>query len=452
MKIKNKKISNRSIFFGIAFLLLFLSYFANAWKVTPSEYFYGFERYPEGLVVGRLIKAEKDGVLSAGGYTGIAYNSDPTKTEEELVSAYTPRQHDIYLTNKTAPDSFHIYPSQIGGQAITYSVIQKISPFSHVRNMQLFRIINSALTAFCFILFLGWGYRNFGFKSSLIAFILLLFSPWINNFAHNLWWSLWSFFLPFLCLLFLLERRDGTKYRTISNVGSYILIFTSVFIKCFFSGYEFITSNLFALICPVFYYTIVHRQKIMSFIVMSLKVGITSVLAVLASMFVLVLQMRSITGSFSDGINHILLSYSKRTTSDVIAGNKPAFSYSGILEKYFGGDAFALGYFTESSFQFHFGYLVLIILICGIILFVRKKRYNDREYLKNKALILTTLFSILAPLSWFIVFKQHASEHPHLDYIVWYMPFLLFGFLLIGRCISSFLSKNNDSVSFVGKG
>lgn len=40
--------------------------------------------------------------------------------------------------------------------------------------------------------------------------------------------------------------------------------------------------------------------------------------------------------------------------------------------------------------------------------------------------------SITAPLSWFIIFKGHSYLHTHMNPIVWYMPFMLLGFVLTG--------------------
>jgi hypothetical protein len=48
------------------------------------------------------------------------------------------------------------------------------------------------------------------------------------------------------------------------------------------------------------------------------------------------------------------------------------------------------------------------------------------------ALVGATWFSILAPLSWFVIFKAHAYVHPHMDYIAWHMPFVLFGAAVLG--------------------
>jgi hypothetical protein len=47
-------------------------------------------------------------------------------------------------------------------------------------------------------------------------------------------------------------------------------------------------------------------------------------------------------------------------------------------------------------------------------------------------LVVATWVSILAPLSWFFVFKSHSYIHTHINFVVWQMPFTLFGFATWG--------------------
>jgi hypothetical protein len=53
--------------------------------------------------------------------------------------------------------------------------------------------------------------------------------------------------------------------------------------------------------------------------------------------------------------------------------------------------------------------------------------------------MLSTWVSILAPLSWFIIFKAHSYIHTHMNYIVWQMPFVLFGSALCGVVLAGVL-------------
>jgi len=47
--------------------------------------------------------------------------------------------------------------------------------------------------------------------------------------------------------------------------------------------------------------------------------------------------------------------------------------------------------------------------------------------------------SILAPLSWFVLFKGHSFVHKQQDPIVWFMPFMFYGIGLLGITAEKFL-------------
>ena len=39
------------------------------------------------------------------------------------------------------------------------------------------------------------------------------------------------------------------------------------------------------------------------------------------------------------------------------------------------------------------------------------------------------------PIAWFVIFKNHSIIHIHMNLVLWYLPFLLFGSVLIGYVI-----------------
>lgn len=100
----------------------------------------------------------------------------------------------------------------------------------------------------------------------------------------------------------------------------------------------------------------------------------------------------------------------------------------------------------------HFGLIRMSFLavVCFAVIFsllsLVPERFSPTTYLnrvKNRALVLTTWVAILGPLSWFSVFKAHAYIHLGFDEIVWYMPFCLFVFALIGSVTVSLIKDIN---------
>jgi hypothetical protein len=66
---------------------------------------------------------------------------------------------------------------------------------------------------------------------------------------------------------------------------------------------------------------------------------------------------------------------------------------------------------------------------------LKKGSLPDRG--KSYSLLGATWFSILSPITWFLVFKGQAYVHTHTNYLAWHMPFTLFGFTLCGMVLRS---------------
>jgi ABC-type multidrug transport system permease subunit len=82
----------------------------------------------------------------------------------------------------------------------------------------------------------------------------------------------------------------------------------------------------------------------------------------------------------------------------------------------------------------------------GMLYFLRNRCVAEEEKQKRVALIFATWFSILAPLSWFIIFKSHSYLHVHMNFIVWQMPFVFFGFAVCGLVVKSLLPARQTSI------
>ena len=151
---------------------------------------------------------------------------------------------------------------------------------------------------------------------------------------------------------------------------------------------------------------------------------------VLAQIVILFTQIRFLEGQFSDGVNHILTSFVRRSE---VAPTDSQMSLFELIKAYLANDAFALG-FLPNNIPAYFGVLIIIAILALILIYKKKKDLM-------KPLIITTSFSILAPLSWLVIFKQHSIEHMHMDYIIWYIPFLLYVFCTVGVAVSLLISK-----------
>lgn len=432
MKAPINKSQKTILFLCVTFIALFLNYSVNFFKVASFEEFYNFDKFSEAFVMGKLARSKSKGVFTDGGLTGYNYNKDSTTLDGTIFANEYPMQLEYFLNEHPLPPDYITYESQTGGQAILYSILDNILPLDSRTHFRIFKLINAFLVALCFTIFISWSYRNFGIISSSILLLLTIISPWLISFGHSLWWALWSFYLPFLALLLLLEKRNAGK--SISNRKILLYIFLMVFLKCVFTGFEFISTTLVMMICPAVYYFFIERRSFKEFFIFTFKVGFIAVAAVIAEMALLVTQIQALKGSWSEGINHIISSYSRRTefsANDDFKGFEQPSIFE-TLSEYLQGNAFNLGF---GDTQIHFIVLITIILLSSLGLLILSKQSANLRL--TQALAVTTAFSVLCPLSWFIIFKQHAAVHLHLDYIVWYMPFILFGYLVFGQFVST---------------
>ncbi|GEM_PF-2109169 len=453
----------QSVFYIICFLLLFLSFFLNLFKVIPDDMYTEYETFVESLVVGKMAKAEKDGVLASAGFPGVNY--DKNLVQDSLVRANVDRVEDMYVRDniinqfkleqikyyqnqEKTPDNYCVYVSHSGGQAMFYYYVQKLLPFDKDVRYQLLRALNCALLALCFLLFIGWVYRNFDFVAALVTFLFIFTSSWLVLFAGNgLWWSLWSFFAPFLTMLLLLEKKHCNP-RQVSNVKILSWLFIAFLIKLAFSGLEFISTVMLTPFIPIVYYAWLERWKIKDFIIRSVNAGLVTLGAVVIQFAILIVQLKYLLGDFSAAFQYLSDAFVKRSSFDnsanvYDAGDRFAnsdtlsFLWNNIIKDYLRGDMYFWG-FAPSSFQFFFAYLIGFIIVMALVLFIITRNSLERKY---NAIILSTMLSVACPLSWYVIFKEHSFWHPQIDYIIWYMPFLLLGFTIVGVTLSKLFKR-----------
>ncbi len=433
---KTSILTKQNVFLVVCFSVLFLGFYSNFWGSARKEAFGGFDEYSECLAIGRIARSEKEGVFSHGALPGVNYDASVVPANADIWFEVYLEQRPDYVTDNI-PDSYDVYKSQTGGQFILYSIIQQVLPFSNGLKLQMFHCINAILSALCFTLLLGWVFRNFGLITGIIALVLITMSSWLTFFGNSLWWGLWASYIPFITMLLVLEYNHRTKKLSSKKILLYL--FLSVFAKCVFNGYEFISTALVSTMCPIIFYAFLEKQKIRPFVSYFMKASLTAVIAVLAQMTILITQIRAVTGSFYAGVDYIITSYTRRSFS--ADDHFAHYPYSFILKKYMKGNVFQWDFLARDSHAFYFAYLILIIAVLGVVVYYLNRNLDQFRKRLNLALLVTALVSLIAPLSWFIVFKQHSANHFHLDYIVWYMPFLLFGFVIIGEGISLLLNK-----------
>jgi hypothetical protein len=423
-----------------------MGFHRNYWRIVDQAEFKKFDLFCQSQVIGRVLKSEKDGIFSDAGLTGWIRNDSMMKTWNEMTIA----QFELYRQKTDLKTySFVIYDSQVGGQGIMFAFLDKLSPLSNKDNLNVFWLLTSFSLAILMSSFVFWVNLNYGFYPSLITFFLLLISPWLVFFGRNLYFVLSSFYFPFILML-LIMYYESLNIKNISLGSLYLLSLAAVFLKLFFSGFEYITTALIMFTIPIFYYSILDKWKFRLFFKRLCYIALGSISSIIVYILLFAYQLSTLKGSFLFGFKNLLYAFLKRTygnSAQFPDGFKASLESSiiEVLKLYFKDNAISTDILTIT-----FKTLIYILIIFSIMIFIPRRisisTYENRR--KNLTLVFTTWTAILAPLSWFVIFKAHSFIHYSYNYIVWYMPFCLFGFALIGSVLSSIIK---DICSYFAK-
>lgn len=341
--------------------------------------------------------------------------------------------------------------SQPGGQGMIFSLFDGLMPLSPKIKLGCFYVLTGLLSAIALTTIIGWFYEEFGGWVAICVTGSVVFSQWLTVFGKNLWWSLWAFYLPMLVVLYFLKGHRVPANRQFIRFG--ILIFIAVSIKCFINGFEYITTTLLMMMVPFVYYVILDKWSGRQCLKWMLTAGLGSGVAIFVSLVMLCVQIGAVKDGFMDGVAHVIWSFGKRTYGEprdyptVYAASLEAGTI-GVIITYMNGVFFDLNnylssanaFVTDSLFKIRYYYLIVFFIVMSILLFIRSTAKQPKQYI---ALIWTAWFSILAPLSWYVIFKAHSYIHIHMSFLLWQMPFTLFGFAVFGSAVIVWTKRNH---------
>ena len=85
-------------------------------------------------------------------------------------------------------------------------------------------------------------------------------------------------------------------------------------------------------------------------------------------------------------------------------------------------------YLWGVSFQMSFKVFFIGTVIAALPVFFRRNKEDRRLW----ALIVIFLLSFSGPVGWFVIFKYHALSHTHMNFVIWHMPAVILGSVLMG--------------------
>ena len=425
------------ILFILAFSLMFLGFYRNQWHMAHPVKFSLFQKDVQGYIIARMVMTRENGLFSYGGLPGWG-DVNPEDVNDDDYQ----HQYDVYLEGL----SFQTYwakESNPGFQGLFFSILDRLSPFTPLNNFRLFRMFTSGLFALTLAGLILWFYRETGWLSALFVLLSILTSQWMTVFGRNLFFVCGFFYLPMLVLLFRLQKEKSGQ--VLSHTQLFWLVFAFALLKCLFNGYDFILPTLGMIVTPLLFYGILQKWNRDVFIKRFSIVTVAALAAILVSLVVLSLQIAHTHGGLQTGIKSIFETINRRTI--VSDPSLPTFdedlaraSYWSILKIYL-----SESYFLSPEVPYYGIIIGFAILSAAYMLLVKNHGIPNQTSMGN-ALIATTWFSLLSPLSWYIIFKSVSYYHTHMNYLPWHMPFTLFGFGLCGYVIETIFSQRKDKL------
>ena len=292
-----------------------------------------------------------------------------------------------------------------------------------------------------------------------------MFSDTITLFARSLYFAPFTYYLSFLAACHYLHLDYIGK---ITFGKKHYIILTALFMYFMLShSFEHVTSVGIASIAPFILYGVL-KQNWMETIRRIFTAGISFFLCICFCM-VLVLAQHTIakkTG-FQGAIDYVSMKFNKRTTGKEITDEQIAnarnasqaatlrskqraqkIKYSDVLGKFLNDGATFIHEGNHPQYLIRYKSYLYIFIIASVLSFLISFFKKDKaEKWKTYALITTCWFALLGPLSWWIIFKAHSWHHGHLVIFLWNVPFIIFGFMVLGHAIEQIIGLGKQKLN-----
>ncbi len=435
-----RKMKNRLLLFILIAILvtLFLlpNFYRNKWGVVETVRYEDWQTRYDRLVIARLVKTRQDGFLSASGLLGLG-----DVKEWNYLNRTNKRQFNAYLHGDNFKTYF-VYKSNPGFQGVLYGIFDQFPVADQSTKLKLFRGFTALASAVVFGIIVSASIQEFGWLSGILILFFTAFSEWTILPAGTIFYNYWSFYLPALLTTYLLAKAENKNKLESKKI--YSVIFLSVLMKIVLSGFDFVTTVLVMTTVPLIFLSIYYKWSGKLLFERLIKTGLVLLAATLTGLLILSLQIVTSTGDVESAGSHIfdrLAIYTIETPAtfeEVEASTK--VSTLAVTAKYFTIPALAI-HFQNTTLHILYWHLVTVFFLFSIFFFLRYRLTDQVFPNRGIALVAATWYSLLAPLSWFVIFKKHSFIHTHVNPIVWQMPFTLLGLALCGFVITELFKR-----------
>lgn len=438
------------VFFFVTWFLLVISFTGNFFGVGLwQSWFDGFQRDSSAIIEKTALCKEKSS------YSGPLI---VTKNED---------YNSVMMSEGCDTSLLKPYASQYGLQA---RIITALAPKDNAKLPSYFKKVNILLSAAMAALMALVALRVrklFGFVAAAVFATLVAFSPWVVGYAQNIYWIEPLMFAPFTFAFLSYSYCKSSKKLWLFYLGEAVLLFLK-----FLSGYEYISTIAMSVLVPIIFFELINnKQKIIKLwkhAVMTCIVVAVAFVGAYATNFVALsgyyhssdtaLKMineraseRGLSGirkmrAYAIGNLKTLLpeSYAfadRFINMEELANDKgPTYRYLAInAGNYMLLPALSLPLSLKGVFGEIIQSVIIWVLMGYLLLFYYKKRHRSFAYYRS--LLWALHASLAGALSWLILMPGHALPHAHINGIVFYMPLLLFVYMVAGLYIGNIVKK-----------
>jgi len=438
--------------------IMMVGQLTNFWGAAPQRNFdQGLTPLGEGYILGKMAYTEQHGLYNNIGLllqvtSPQPYNKMTKKQQQRYRRDRSMYSRQAYMEKKKIVN-FNIYLSKVSLQVFFYSVLNHVFDPDPQTLLNYIYFQKALLYALVLSLIIVWIYSVTNIYAALLMLFSFTFSPIVTLMALSLYFTPFTFFLIFAvpCVLLHLDYIGKINFGT----KHYLIVAGAFLLNMLFQSFEFISTKGLMAISPFIFYGLL-KGDYKELVSRTFKGGIAYALAILFGLAALLLQIKTVEGGWAAAFEHVKYSYSKRASGELETKRKmnkklqesTEASRTEILALYFNEDALYWEKGTNNvavKYKYVFYFYIFSSLL---LLFFQRKIPSLKNKNMTSALILGTLFAMLAPLSWHIIFRGHSYIHTHFNTLLWFMPFMIFGWMIVGYTIElgvKYFNRNQDS-------
>lgn len=337
------------------------------------------------------------------------------------------------------------YNSQFGLHGI---VMEALSPGLALYGVM--RLLTSLFAAAVLATVVVACWRAWGGRAAVVLLALFALSPWLNAYGASTYWQLWTLLLPTVLTLLVWPRLGSGRRKWLR--GS-VLVAALVFVRAL-CGYEFMSTIVISIAAAVAFHEF--RGRIDRTLLVKLGATMVAGVAGFVSAFgVHVLQLvikygdasvlseRAGERTFSPSTLNVMLGWARNQED-------PSRSWLVREDSMVGLWGFQMvGYLRDPAISLPapefagFGLLPygvpvwVFVALFGLFAWQAFRGRGPNPQLQRR-LALSAGLGLLGALSWLVLAYGHMIHHPHLNAIVFYLPFLPFVFAMIALRAQAF--------------